>query len=52
MFDTSLRKNAGGKNEGKYHDVIENTWRKNISLWACHDVDENKRVEMASPRCS
>jgi hypothetical protein len=34
-------KNAGGKNEGEPHDVIENTCRKNVSLWALHDVDEN-----------
>jgi hypothetical protein len=42
-------KNAGGKNEGKFHYVIENTCRKNVSLWAFHDVDENKRVIGAFP---
>ena len=41
--------NLGGKrggtqgaprNEGMSHDVIENTWRKNVSFMPCHDVDE------------
>jgi hypothetical protein len=43
--------NAGGKNEGKSHDVIENTCRKNASLWACHDVYENELVMPVLPRC-
>jgi hypothetical protein len=30
------------QNEGKFHYVIENKWRKNVSLWACQDVYENK----------
>jgi hypothetical protein len=42
-------KNAGGKNEGKFHYVVENTCRKNVGLWAFHDVDENKRVIGAFP---
>ena len=25
-----VEKNAGGKNEGKFHYVVENTWRKNV----------------------
>ena len=46
---TSTSENAGGKNEGKFHYVIENTCRKNVSLRAFHDVDENKRVIGAFP---
>jgi hypothetical protein len=46
---TSTSKNWGGKNEGKFHYVIENTCRKNVSLWAFHDVDENKRVTVVFP---
>jgi hypothetical protein len=42
-------KNAGGKNEGKFHYVVENTCRKNVTLWAFHHVDENKRVICAFP---
>ena len=42
-------KNAGGKSEGKFHYVIENTCRKNVSLGAFHYVDENKRVMGAFP---
>jgi len=38
-----------GGNEGKFHYVIENTSRKNVTLWAFHDVDENKRVIGAFP---
>jgi hypothetical protein len=45
----STSENAGGKNEGKFHYVVENTCRKNVSLWAFHDVDENKRVIGAFP---
>ena len=41
---TSTSEKRGGKNEGKFHYVIENTCRKNVTLWAFHDVDENKRV--------
>jgi hypothetical protein len=43
--------NAGGKNEGKFHYVIENTCRKNVSLWPFHYIDENKRVICAFPLC-
>jgi len=39
-----VAKNAGGKNEGMSHDIIENTCRKNVSFMPCHDVDENKAV--------
>ena len=42
-------KNAGGKNEGKFHYVVENTCRKNVSLGAFHYVDENKLVIGAFP---
>jgi hypothetical protein len=31
---------AGGKNEGKFHYVIENTWRKNVRIRALHYVIE------------
>jgi len=36
------RKNAGGKNEGIFHYVIENKWWKNVRNWPFHYVDENK----------
>ena len=48
---TSTSENAGGKNEGKFHYVVENTCRKNVTLWAFHDVDENTRVIVAFPLC-
>jgi hypothetical protein len=48
---TSTSENAGGKNEGKFHYVVENTCRKNVSLLALHYVDENTRVIVASPLC-
>jgi hypothetical protein len=41
----------GGKNEGKSHDVTENTYSKNVSFMACHDVDEKKVVVLVLPRC-
>ena len=33
-------KNAGGKNEGKFHYVIENKWRKNVRNQPLQDVVE------------
>jgi hypothetical protein len=36
------RKNAGGKNEGIFHYVIENKWRKNVRNRPFHYVDEKK----------
>jgi hypothetical protein len=42
-------KNAGGKNEGKFHYVIENKRRKNVRNRALHYVIENKAVEAISP---
>ena len=36
------RKNAGGKNEGEFHYVIENKWRKNVGFPPFQDVDEKK----------
>jgi hypothetical protein len=48
----STSENAGGKNEGKSHDLIENKRRKNVTLLACHDVYENKLVMVISPRYS
>jgi hypothetical protein len=35
-----VTKKRGPQNEGKSHDVIESKCRKNVSLWACHDVVE------------
>jgi hypothetical protein len=35
------RKNAGGKNEGIFHYVIENKWWKNVRKQPFHYVDEN-----------
>jgi hypothetical protein len=35
-------KNAGGENEGKPRDIIENKWRQNVSLSPSRDIDENK----------
>ena len=46
-----LAKNAGGKNEGKFHYVIENTCRKNVSFMAFHDVIENTGVIVLFPLC-
>ena len=34
------RKNAGGKNEGIFHYVIENKWCKNVRKQPFHYVDE------------
>jgi hypothetical protein len=45
LFDRQRRKpekNAGGKNEGKCHYVIENTCRKNVRNRSSHYVFENK----------
>jgi len=39
---TGQRKNAGGKNEGIFHYVIENKWWKNVRNGPFHYVDENK----------
>ena len=36
---------------GKCHDVIENTWWKNVTFRPCHDIDENKRHTQDLPRC-
>jgi hypothetical protein len=44
-------KKRGPQNEGKFHYVVENKWRKNVSLWACQDVDENKGVIVIFPKC-
>jgi hypothetical protein len=43
------RKNAGGKNEGNLHYVIENTWIKNVRFPAFHYVNENKRPIVGFP---
>ena len=44
-------KNAGGKNEGNLHYVIENTWRKNARNPPFHYVNENKLVTAFFPLC-
>ncbi len=41
-MEARLRKNAGGKNEGIFHYVIENKWWKNVRNRPFHYVDENK----------
>ena len=41
----------GIKNAGNSYDVIENTWRKNVSLGYSHDVDDNKGPNVGMPRC-
>jgi hypothetical protein len=43
------RKNAGGKNEGNLHYVIENKWIKNVCFQPFHYVVENKLVMVALP---
>jgi hypothetical protein len=40
------------KNEGLSHDVIENTYRKNVDVRVSHDVYENKQLKFYIPRCS
>jgi hypothetical protein len=44
-------KNAGGKNEGNLHYVVENKWRKNVRFPPFQDVIETKRDRVAFPRC-
>jgi hypothetical protein len=34
----------GPQNEGKSHDLVENTCRKNVSSEICHDFYENTRL--------
>jgi hypothetical protein len=34
----------GIKNAGNSYDVIENTWRKNVSLGHSYDVHENTQL--------
>ena len=45
------QKNAGGENEGKSGDVVENTWRKNVRKRLSRDVDEKERVKITLWRC-
>jgi hypothetical protein len=42
-------KKRGPQNEGKFHYVVENKCRKNVSLLAFQDVYENKLVIVAFP---
>ncbi len=37
---TRAPEKAGGKNAGKFHYVIENTWRKNVTFRPFQDVHE------------
>ena len=46
-----MRKNAGGKNEEEFGDVIENTCRKNVRKQVSRGVDENKTVKITLSRC-
>jgi len=48
-FVAKARKNAGGKNEGKFHYVIENKWCKNVRFTPLHYANENKQVIASSP---
>ena len=41
----------GVRNGPHIPQVIENTCRKNVNFSPLHDVDENKRVKVFSPRC-
>jgi hypothetical protein len=43
------RKNAGGKNEGNLHYVIENKWIKNVRFRSFHYIIENKLLIVAFP---
>jgi hypothetical protein len=43
------KKDAGGKNEGNLHYVIENKWRNNVRNRAFHYVDENKKYRGRFP---
>jgi hypothetical protein len=47
----SVAENAGGKNEGNLHYVIENKYRKNVRFSPFQDVIETKRVIVFFPRC-
>jgi hypothetical protein len=42
-------KNAGGKSEGKFHYVIENTCRKNVRNAPLHYIYENRADKGRSP---
>jgi hypothetical protein len=46
-----FKKNAGAKNEGMFHYVIENKYRQNVSYGAFQDVIDNKQVGGGFPRC-
>jgi hypothetical protein len=52
LFDAaSVVEKRGPQNEGKFHDLIENKWRKNVCLFVLHDLNENKVVMGFAPRC-
>jgi hypothetical protein len=34
-----------------FHDVVENKWRKNVRFKPLHDVIENERLMLLTPRC-
>jgi hypothetical protein len=44
-----VTKKRGPQNEGKFHYVTENKWRKNVSFPAFQDVVEKKRVIVFFP---
>jgi hypothetical protein len=46
-----VAKNAGGKNEGKSRDVIENKRIKNVHFTASRDVIEKQPVITILSRC-
>jgi hypothetical protein len=46
-----VAKNAGAKNEGNLHYVIENKWRKNVRNRSFHYITENTQVVLAFPLC-
>jgi hypothetical protein len=47
--DSAEEPNAGGKNEGKFHYVVENKWIKNVRFRPFHYIIENKLVKVAFP---
>jgi len=42
FLQTGQRKNAGGKNAGIFHYVVENKWCKNARIRPFHYVHEKK----------
>jgi hypothetical protein len=44
-----VAKKRGPQNEGKFHYVVENKYRKNVSFQDFHDVVETNRVIVFFP---